>query len=450
MSKQNESDQQQSFKTLLERLQQDSWQLELLISGFVIFLLIGAEDALKDVQQYVEYLDISFRDNQVVKIPMIFLYLVWVFLMFNLILHVFLRGLWISTIGLRYISGDIDYSVLQYRPKFGRYLKKRMGSFDGYIERLENFCSIIFAFTFLIVFAFISMAIFLIVLFTVGRFSKNLGELWVGDGGFWPFRIPMITLLIFGFVYFIDFISQGFFKKIRWIAPVYFPIYRLMSLITMSFLYRPMYYNLIDNRFGKRVGFLIVPYIIFALIAFSINFHTHPFYPETNIDLHTFNDQRYVSKLDEHELIRMPVIEDRYVKDGYLETFLPYIPIHHDSVLTRICPDIIPIKENRMYTSVIQIDLDETENVEVLQQQTFECLTRLFRLEVNDSIHQAPTYYLYEFDNYQGRGLKSILDIDYLDRGPHELKVYAQFFKTKVEGDSLYWHKIATIPFWKT
>jgi len=49
-------------------------------------------------------------------------------------LHVLLRGFWISAFG--YVSGDIDYDSLKYSPKFTRYLKKRVGSFDKYIATL--------------------------------------------------------------------------------------------------------------------------------------------------------------------------------------------------------------------------------------------------------------------------------------------------------------------------
>jgi hypothetical protein len=55
-------------------------------------------------------------------------------------LHVVLRGLWIGALGLRYVSGDIDYEQLKYSPKFTKYLSKKIGSFDKYIATLENYC----------------------------------------------------------------------------------------------------------------------------------------------------------------------------------------------------------------------------------------------------------------------------------------------------------------------
>ena len=63
----------------------------------------------------------------------------------NLIIHVVLRSLWIGALGLRYISGDIDIEKLNYSKRFTNYLKKKIGSFDDYIEKLEKLCSVIFA-----------------------------------------------------------------------------------------------------------------------------------------------------------------------------------------------------------------------------------------------------------------------------------------------------------------
>lgn len=67
------------------------------------------------------------------------------FVLLNLIIHVILRGLWISAVGLRSVSGDIDFDHLKLAPRFDGFLRRKTGSFDAYIERLENLCSIVFS-----------------------------------------------------------------------------------------------------------------------------------------------------------------------------------------------------------------------------------------------------------------------------------------------------------------
>ncbi|QXP78117.1 MULTISPECIES: hypothetical protein [Winogradskyella] len=94
-----------AFKKLLDRLQEESWQLELLISGFSIFGLFSAYPALEMKMAYHQ----SQNDNNLFFTLILILALsACSILIFNLLLHVLLRGLWIGALGLRYVSGDID------------------------------------------------------------------------------------------------------------------------------------------------------------------------------------------------------------------------------------------------------------------------------------------------------------------------------------------------------
>ncbi len=87
----------------------------------------------------------------------------YVVLLICLIIHVLLRGVWIAAIGLRYVSGDIDYAKLRYQPRFTDWLAHHIGSFDDYIERLERYCSILFSVAFLIIFCFLSLVTYMLV-----------------------------------------------------------------------------------------------------------------------------------------------------------------------------------------------------------------------------------------------------------------------------------------------
>jgi len=79
------------FKKLLQKLQEESWQLELLISGFAIFGLITAfpwisenvKEALNSQQIYKYVISLVAQISSAI-------------LIFNLLLHVLLRGLWIG------------------------------------------------------------------------------------------------------------------------------------------------------------------------------------------------------------------------------------------------------------------------------------------------------------------------------------------------------------------
>uniref|UniRef100_UPI003AA81D84 hypothetical protein n=1 Tax=Tenacibaculum sp. TaxID=1906242 RepID=UPI003AA81D84 len=143
-----------------------------------------------------------------------------------MVIHVILRGLWIGAIGLRYVSNDIDYDVLDYNKRFTNYLKNKVGSFDEYIAKLENYCSILFAVTFLTLFYLISFFTILFIFIIAGNFfiestifSQTLGLTLLG--------LFSIFLLFFSIIIFIDFITLGYLKKKEWTSFLYMPIYKV-------------------------------------------------------------------------------------------------------------------------------------------------------------------------------------------------------------------------------
>ena len=243
-----------AFKKLLKKLQEESWQLELIISGFAIFGLITA---YPNIQLSVQE---SENSEQIYKFIISLVALIsCAILIFNLLLHVMLRGLWIGALGLRYVSGDIDYESLNYSKKFTTYLKKKVGSFDKYIATLENYCSIIFAISFLLIFYVLDITFTIMAIAFVGKCIIDNESLpnWFSKG----FGISLILFISIGILLtFIDFITLGFLKKKKWISKIYFPVYWVFSIITLSFLYRPLVYNFLDNKFGRRLSLISVSY----------------------------------------------------------------------------------------------------------------------------------------------------------------------------------------------
>ncbi len=155
-----------AFKKLLHKLQEESWSLELLISGFAIFGLFTAWEPIQI------YLREAQNNQEILKAVVSFVALVSCgILLFNLLLHVTLRGLWIGALGLRYVSGDIDYDELNYSAKFTNYLKNKIGSFDKYIATLENYCSIIFAISFLLIFYVLALTF---TIAAIGLMASNI------------------------------------------------------------------------------------------------------------------------------------------------------------------------------------------------------------------------------------------------------------------------------------
>ena len=86
----------------LDRLGKESWHLELLISGFSIFLLVQGVTAIETritlFTNHTEFVDSTFMIvlNSYLRLLQVGMKA----LMYNLLIHLILRGLWIGAVGL--------------------------------------------------------------------------------------------------------------------------------------------------------------------------------------------------------------------------------------------------------------------------------------------------------------------------------------------------------------
>jgi hypothetical protein len=108
-----DKDPKSQLKEWLDKLQQESWQLELIISGFAIFLILGMNDPINQLIERSIRISFSSTRFGTLFLAAAVLKAVWAITLLNLVIHLALRSLWISTIGLRYVSRDIDYEQLK-------------------------------------------------------------------------------------------------------------------------------------------------------------------------------------------------------------------------------------------------------------------------------------------------------------------------------------------------
>lgn len=434
------------FSKWLEQLQQESWQLELIISGFTIFLLLGAYEPIQSLDFQIQLLRREDNFYEILKVPYGILVGAWYILVFNLLLHIALRGLWISTIGLRYVSDDIDFDALNFSPKFDKHLRKRIGSFDAYIERLEKLCSVIFAFTFLIVFILMSVGLALGSLLISALITDWIHNK-VGNAVVF-FVLFVFFLLIGGLIYILDFITLGWIKR-RKIARFYYPFYRFYSLITLSFIYRPIYYNLIDNPFGRRVGLLVIPYLIALIVASSLTVRSHAFLPTYRSE-QSLNNFYYEDTSTQNKLSSRASIPSKIIKDNFLLLYLPYNPNEDDNVIQAICPDLKPAKTGTGFKGIFLNTADDNrENMNA--DSALLCNAQRHQVYINDSLLSNIKYRFYEHPIRQNIGLLTILDIKYLPRGEHAIRINTKFsnYGPIAKTNPFTISESANIPFWK-
>ncbi len=425
------------FKKLLQKLQEESWQLELLISGFAIFGLFTAFPNIAESAREAQ------NSQQIYKfVVSLVAQISCAILIFNLLLHVLLRGLWIGALGLRYVSGDIDYEVLNYSEKFTKYLKKKVGSFDKYIATLENYCSIMFAVSFLLVFYVLAVTFTILIMVIISNYILDNDNLptWISKG----FGIPLILFVVLGmFMSFIDFVTQGFFKKKKWLSKIYFPIYWVFSFITLSFLYRPLVYNFLDNKFGKRLSFILVP--IYFLILLSTSFsYKYSNYINDNISSSSImaNSRNYEDMLhDSKDFIDDVAIQSKVITNSYVKVFI----VFSDKIEDRIFDfneSLKPEKDVRGLGSDIRFGNLDFSNKDSLRTEYLKTFNTIFSVDI-DSVNHKPKFSLAK-SLKEELGFETYLSTKNLTKGKHFLKIKRL---EKIDGGTSA-VTISTIPFW--
>ena len=310
----------------LDRNQHETWQMELLLTGFVILLLSQARAPLYD---WLADLEVHAGGVRLLEFFTAALSLLlrsaWLVTISSLILGVAMRALWISAIGLRSISGDIDLDELGYQPVYRAFLNRRLPAYDDYILRLEQLCSSIFGLTFLTVFAALGLAVAVFVgqsiaYAVLGAVSGTFAD--VNEIVLILAVVAIIGLLIF-FVA-LDFFSGGGLKQIGGIARVYYPFYRLVGWLTAARLYRPLYYNFIDHKIGRLGVAAIIPYTLILLTVANFNGSSFSEYLPEPGNYRFAQHSMYVDQATPGgQSPQRPSIQSQVVRDGFVKLFIP-------------------------------------------------------------------------------------------------------------------------------
>lgn len=428
------------FKKLLHKLQEESWQLELLISGFAIFGLFTAIPTITD--SFIE----AENNRQIYKFVISLVGTISCYiLIFNLLLHVLLRGLWIGALGLRYVSGDIDYDSLKYSTKFTKYLKKNVGSFDKYIGTLENYCSVIFAISFLLIFYVLAITFTILAIALIGNLLIDNDELpnWLSKG----VGIALVVFIVLGMLLtLIDFLTLGFLKKKKWLSAIYFPLYRVFGFITLSFLYRPLVYNFLDNTFGKRLSIALVPFYVLIALATTLKYNVSNFlHDEMTSNEYVANNNNYEDLVYNSEgFIDDVAIQSKVIADNYVKVFIVFSENIENSIFG-FNPKLEPDEDSRGLRSAMTFGNSinfKWQKRDSLRREYLKTFNSMYSIKIDTTTYDSD--FIVGKSKKGNLGFETYVGTKDLKEGKHLLKVNRLRIRN---GDTTNWN-VSKIPFW--
>ena len=481
MEEQNERpdiDDKGKLRRWVSNLQLESWQLELLITGFSIFLLASSMEQYESFRQAIIFDKLSpgshtsnplFAQSAVILLNTI----PWVlrFFLINLLVHLLLRGFWIGIVGLSSVSSIIDFDKLKLKGKFRGYIPRKVQSLDELILYLDKLSSVIFAYTYLLVFSILSfMIIFVIIIaqFGVIFWFNSLTGISSAFGILTLVTVFIIFLtLVCGLLFFLDAIFFSAFKKSKWFSSIFYYIYRVYSIISLSFMYRSIYYHLITNYKKKQIAMvsLVLVGLFIAWNSFT-GWNLHKFYPERSGDSEFYIWKDYYDDTRGDRHIQWMSIPSKFVDNGFLELFIHYDPRYND-VMRYKCPESesidLHISFEDGFRAGIEASKDSTKIVDDFFPDTSDfgekvfnaaqCLSQIFQIRLNDELLENPEFSFYTHPSKGEKGFLVVLDVADLGRGKHNLQVdflkgESGPFAREITEDLVRWRTMGRLPFW--
>lgn len=432
----------------LNELTNQSWNLELLISGAALFATLNLPALLDSVLTYYRFNLMTDTDyvHDVVPAQVIGLVKGVSYFLFGAFLaHFVMRAFWVGLLGLLavYPSGiryDQIHSLSQYaRQRFSR----EMGSLPSYIVRLDQRCNVIFALAFSLVLVLLSVAAIYSLFILVETVLQLLlpGHLYqtVHEGVNWLFGIGILGIGLT-----ISVLNLPRFRNNPRLAPIAFQLSQIISWLSLG-LYRPLlyivytFYSQIPRQVLKwrLVWFFIVIGLVEILfmsaqllqtMGASEIIGTRSFItmrdPKRIANANAFDNLRTADQLIENASIQADVIREPYVR-----LFVSYPKVLDIELAKRfqkpVWPDSLSRKKRR-------------EKQAAWYLQTFEAY---FGVYLNDSLYHSPGFLFTQRSDTGQPGLTTVLMTDNLKPGRNTLTITVP--------DSVDKHQpYCQIPFW--
>lgn len=410
---QNNSPKNKQLPKWLIKTQHGSWEPEIFISGIVLIGLIQLPEYLDEFRHYFsrEIFGLSTDIDNLIAVLITGIY--W--MIFGLGLHLFMRGIWIGLVGLSYVFPDgINKGKLNYERKFDEVINKIPDVTDQIIK-LEKISSSIFSINYLMFMCILGAYCFILFLIILPVYSfflltdYSIIEMFEGKSS-----ISVLvdyyakSMLVIGGIYMFDFLTVGLLKKIKYINLIYYPIYRFVSLITFSKLYRNIYYLLISNFKKWKVITFLTAFVAITIFMIGTIASNSPVSSEfSQLEFYGGNSKNslvrsHYDNMNSTQKNLFGSVQSDIIKENTLRLFISARVSLNDSI-EQVCDPNIEDKNSSEYT--------------------LSCIKNFYELSINDSSITADRWLFHKHPTSNNRGYITYLDISHLKNGMHEVKI---------------------------
>ncbi len=416
---------EQEEEAWLTRVQEQSWEPEIIISGIVLFALFQIPALIEQLGHFLTNYSLSiFSSGTADELLLALIQIANVWLIAGFMVHLFLRSVWVAYVGLSYVYKDgIQVSRLKFQERYNRLLFQDKG-FRRNIRQLEEICSTTFAVSFLLFMCVLGAFFFLLIVALLIALAAALFPDTHNFGWVDP------ALVIIGLLFIVDFVSLGYLKRIPYFSRAYYPIYRVMSWLTLSPFYRRIYYGLISNHKKWKARLFMLAFIVLSgFMAFSIrnenNIASVLAFTLEPLDKGSLYAGNY-NNLADGEYSNVISIPSDIISEPVLRVFIVHRTAYEERQIKPLC--------------------EYDQKVDTMEKAALhlECLSAFYGLRLDGEELEAEYLYHHSPQRRQD-GLLAYIDIQELAPGLHELElIYNFYWKGEVNPRT-----VSTVEFYK-
>ncbi len=336
----------------LKNIQENSWELELLISGGAIFSLLQIDDFF--LLWAVKLIVITaFSGVQTLLIVLFSLKV----LTLGFSLHLCFRAYWLALLCVNYAyPNGINDQKINFQKPFKNPISENK-NLHNKIVKIDRYAGLIMFASILSVFILIGIILLLILAFAFLSIDF-IDNTTIGEIISW---VSIILILL----YILDLLLLNSLRKIKYLSYILFPLFWLFDLVSLRWFYQSAFLLFVTNVNKKRfaiacIPFLFTAFIISYLSAYQV-FHWPNLFDQreyrfqmanNHTVIHSFYRDEYSSKGREYE----PTISSKIQKGNYVEVFMPYTSASDSRVEKLSLPDSL-----KSFEQIIEVRIDSVD-----------------------------------------------------------------------------------------
>ena len=411
MSQQN---QEHKIPSWLQRIQENSSELELLISGGAIYGLLQTSDAIN--QFIAKYAVLTSKFSEVGGYIYMFKVIVSM-LLIGFISHLIVRAYWLALVCLNYVYPEgINFDKIKLQKPYFINPNKRNDLYNE-IVKADKICGLILYTSIAACILFAGIIIYMMIVSVLDVYFLNDlfdTKLFLSISGY--------SLLI----YILDLVLSGLFRKIPYFSYITYPFFKILDFLTLRFIVQKSLWKFSSNSNIIKRTLLVALFVVLSF-CYTLEQNNAIFderdYPWVDYEAYKSDVSSYRDDNNNYAGFNWPsryTIQSKLISDNFIRLQILYTYQEH----------------------------------EYLQKNDCE-INKLYNIKINNTIIENTSWSRFQKNNHLS-GIEFIIPIDAYSKGHHMLSIYDESNFTKVEttndqGETEYIEqngKEIIIPFW--